>query len=298
VAVTRAAEQCAELSEKLRAQGALTVEWPLIALAPPLDSAPLDAAIRGLVHFEWIVFSSANGVKFFCDRPGAAAWPGLLCVAAVGTQTANALQSRGWPVDAAPTEFLAANLAQTMGELDGLQVLVVQPDIASHDLAEALAARGAWVTVVAAYRNVPALPAQPLDLALVDVVTLASASAATNFAASIGGLKFSRLPQSPSVPGRRDRRARGGEPRAGGLKFSRLPQSPSVPGRRDRRARGGEPRAGGLKFSTGLRIASIGPSTSAAARRAGLPVDVEAAVHTLDGLVAALADDFTRKARP
>ena len=188
VAVTRAAEQCAELSEKLRAQGALPVEWPLIALAPPLDSAPLDAAIRRLVHFDWIVFSSANGVKFFCARPGAAAWPGLLCVAAVGTETASALQSRGWPVDAVPTEFLAANLAETMGELDGVQVLVVHPDIASHDLAEALAARGAWVTEVAAYRNVPALPEQALDLSLVDVVTLASASAATTFAARFGGL--------------------------------------------------------------------------------------------------------------
>ena len=86
VAVTRAAEQCAELSDKLRAQGALPVEWPLIALVPPLDSAPLDAAICRLVHFDWIVFSSANGVKFFCARPGAAAWPGLLCVAAVGSQ--------------------------------------------------------------------------------------------------------------------------------------------------------------------------------------------------------------------
>ena len=236
VAVTRAAEQCAELSDKLRAQGALPVEWPLIALVPPLDSAPLDAAICRLVHFDWIVFSSANGVRFFCARPGAAAWPGLLCVAAVGTQTASALQRRGWPVDAVPEEFLAANLAATMGELDGMQVLVVHPDVASHDLAEALEARGALVTEVAAYRNVPVLPAEPLDLARVDVVTLASASAAANFAARLSGPLPSRL-----------------------------------------------------------RIATIGPATSAAARRAGLPVHVEAAVHTLDGLVAALAEEFTRK---
>lgn len=239
VVVTRAAEQCAELSEELRAQGALPVEWPLIALAPPLDSAPLDAAIRRLVHFDWIVFSSANGVKFFCARPGAAAWPGLLCVAAVGAQTASALQSRGWPVDAMPQEFLAANLTESMGELDGMQVLVVHPDIASHELAEALAARGAWVTEVAAYRNVPAPPAQPLDLTLVDVVTFASASAAANFAARLGG----------PLPAR-------------------------------------------------LRIATIGPATSAAARQAGLPVHVEAPVHTLDGLLAALIDYFTREEEP
>jgi uroporphyrinogen-III synthase len=261
VVVTRAAEQCAELSDKLRAQGALPVEWPLIALAPPLDSGPLDAAIRRLVHFDWIVFSSANGVKFFCARPGAAAWPGLLCVAAVGSQTAAALQSRGWPVDAMPQEFLAASLAETMGELDGMQVLVVHPAIASHELAEALVARGAWVTEVAAYRNVPALPAQRLDLALVDVVTLASASAAANFAARLGGQHHLRPIRGA---GRQDRMA-------------------------DRA--GGQPPAGPC-------IATIGPSTSAAARRAGLPVHVEAPVHTLDGLVAALADYFTREEKP
>ena len=242
VAVTRAAEQCAELSDKLRAQGAIPVEWPMIALAAPLDRAPLDAAIHHLIHFDWIVFSSANGVKFFCapadtkdDAPrttgspapaGTATWPGLLCVAAVGSQTAAALRSRGWPVDAVPDEFLAANVAAAMGELEGLQILVVQPESAPGDLAEALRERGGWVTEVAAYRNVPSELGEPVDVSQVDVVTLASASAAMNFAARLGGQRLGSV-----------------------------------------------------------RIVTIGPSTSAAARRAGLPVDAEADNHTLDGLV-------------
>ena len=66
--MTRAADQAAELSDRLRALGADAIELPVIALEPPADPAPLDRAIENLASYDWLIFTSANGVRFFLDR--------------------------------------------------------------------------------------------------------------------------------------------------------------------------------------------------------------------------------------
>ena len=68
VVVTRARAQAGELSERLEALGAEVREFPTIEIRPPEDFGPLDAAIRDLDSFGWIVFTSVNGVDAFVER--------------------------------------------------------------------------------------------------------------------------------------------------------------------------------------------------------------------------------------
>ncbi len=186
VAVTRAREQSEELAAKLRALDAEPVLWPLIAFAPPADDAPLRAAIARIAQFDWIVFSSANGVRAFFERLDSppAEHPR---VAAVGPQTAHALEAQGWTVTAVPAEFVGAKIAGALGDVRGRTILVIRPDIAPPDLADSLRVRGARVHEVVAYRTTVALDDGPLDLDAVDAITLASGSAAAELARRLAG---------------------------------------------------------------------------------------------------------------
>ncbi len=186
IAVTRAREQAAELSEKLRALGALPIEVPMIEIAPPADFAPLDDAIKHIMRYDWLVFSSANGVKYFWQRLEDCQLR-LPRIAAVGPKTAEALRANGLRVDAMPAEYLASELASALGEMAGQRILLLQPDSAPSDLGEALRARGALVEAVVAYRTLPASNVQLFTPSDIDVITFASASAATNFARVLNG---------------------------------------------------------------------------------------------------------------
>lgn len=231
---TRAREQSpAELSAKLRAHGAIPIEWPMIEIAPPENFAPLDDAIRHLSQYDWIVFSSANGVKYFWNRLDDCQMR-FPRIAAVGEKTAEALRRNGLQVDAKPDEFLASNIAAVLGDIQAKKILVLRPDIAPPDLTKSLEVCGAHVTEVVAYCTVPVTYNQPLDLNTIDAITFASASAAKSFANNLHG--------------------------------QTLPDQ--------------------------VCVATIGPSTTKAARQAGLKVDAEAREHTLEGLSVALVQFF------
>ena len=68
VLVTRSRDQASRLVELLNAAGARCLEVPTIEIAPPADFAPLDAALQHLGRYEWVIFTSANGVRAFMDR--------------------------------------------------------------------------------------------------------------------------------------------------------------------------------------------------------------------------------------
>lgn len=231
VVVTRAREQAHELSEKLRALGATSIEWPMIEIAPPADTSPLDKAIHHLMEYDWVVFSSANGVKYFWDRIDDCQMR-FPRIAAVGDKTTQALRANGLRVDAVPDEYLASKIADALGDVRGQKMLLVRPEVAPSELPNSLRARGAQVDEVVAYRTVPVRQPKLLLLDDVDAITLASASAATNLAKHI-----------QTIPAM-------------------------------------------------VCVASIGPSTSKAARQVGLRVDVEAQIHTLEGLALALVEHF------
>ena len=154
VLVTRAAHQAGKLSEALRGAGFEPVEVPVLEIRPPLDREPLDAALRQLPTYDWLIVTSANTVR-------AVAWSRLLDnasglkVAAVGEATAAAARQAGLTVSVVPENYVAESLAEALaGRVAGKRVLFARAEVARDVIAVALRAAGATVDEVEAYRNV------------------------------------------------------------------------------------------------------------------------------------------------
>jgi len=167
VIVTRPSAQAAAWVGRLHALGCDAVALPLIAIAPVDDPAPLQAAWAALASKALVVFVSANAVvQFFARRPPGA-WPAAVLAGSTGPGTTRALRAAGVPEAAivepaadAPafdSEALWSRLAAR--DWAGRQVLVVRGENGRDWLAATLAARGANVQFVAAYRRLP----PPLD---------------------------------------------------------------------------------------------------------------------------------------
>jgi uroporphyrinogen-III synthase len=192
VVITRAAAQAAPLREALEARGARVVSFPTIVTQPARDSEPVRRAVHNLEAYAWIVFTSANAVRFFAEhlaaRPGGRLPPGVH-VAAVGTATAAALAEHAIRVDAIPEEFLGVRVAETLGDLAGRRVLLPRPDLGRPETPDALRAAGALVDEVTVYHTVPAAPDAAGVAALergADAVTFTSPSTFTNLLALLG----------------------------------------------------------------------------------------------------------------
>jgi uroporphyrinogen-III synthase len=182
VVVTRPEAQARTLALELEGLGARVARVPLVEIAEVEDEAALDAAGRALASYDWVVFTSANGVRAFGERLTLSVQGPR--VAVVGPATANALRESGTEptfVGAGAAESIAAGLDSP----EGARVLLLQADIAGSGLADALRERGALVDAVTAYRTVGRVPTegerQALDEA--DAIVLASGSAARSLAA-------------------------------------------------------------------------------------------------------------------
>jgi uroporphyrinogen III methyltransferase / synthase len=197
IVVTRAREQASALTERLQTEGAEVLEFPAIEIVPPESWEPLDAAVRRIGEYRWIVFTSANGVRFFWERlrAGGRDARGLSAarVAAIGPATADALRAHGIEPDVVPAEFKAEGLlAALAGErLAGVKVLIPRAAEAREVLPAELAQRGAAVDVVPAYRTVRSTRdvkalRELLAARRVDAVTFTSSSTVTSFCEALG----------------------------------------------------------------------------------------------------------------
>ncbi|SFO18538.1 uroporphyrinogen-III synthase [Geodermatophilus obscurus] len=170
VLVPRTKDQAGEMSERLRAYGAVPVEVPTIAVEPPRSAAQMDRAIKGLVtgRYGWIVFTSANAVKAVREKftelgLDARAFAGVK-VACVGEQTAESVRAFGIVPELVPTgaqssEGLLADFPEYDDVLDPInRVLLPRADIATETLAAGLQERGWEIDDVTAYRTVRAAP--------------------------------------------------------------------------------------------------------------------------------------------
>lgn len=165
IILTRSAEQAAPLAERLRALGAEPLICPTIAFAPPLDSAPLDAVLRHLADYDWLVFTSTQAVRAVWERlhvlstqtPEQRATPSdpMQRIAAVGKGTAAALHAYAWRADLVADQQHGSGLAQAFGAVVGQRILLPQADIGRTELAERLREQGALVDTLIAYRTVP-----------------------------------------------------------------------------------------------------------------------------------------------
>ena len=198
IVVTRARAQAGELSSRLEALGAEVVEFPTIGIAPPEDFGPLDDAIRDLDSFDWLVFTSVNGVESFVERVGhhgmdLRAVPRGARIAAIGPATARRIESFGLKVDVIPAEYRAeALLEEVAGDsLAGKRVLIPRAKVAREVLPERLREAGAEVVVPPAYESRPSEEgregvAQQLEQGDVDLVTFTASSTAENFVRAFG----------------------------------------------------------------------------------------------------------------
>jgi uroporphyrinogen-III synthase len=186
IVVTRPREQAAPFAAQLVRRGARVVVFPTIATRAA-DPAEADRAIARLETYAWVIFPSANAVRFFLERVTAAGRAGLpagVRVAAVGRATAALLEERGVRVDAVPEEFLGTALAAALGEVHGLHLLLPRADIGRAETVASLEAAGARVDAITVYHTVPAEPDAVGLAALVegvDAVTFTSPSTFTNF---------------------------------------------------------------------------------------------------------------------
>lgn len=265
VLVGRAKHQAGALSTQLRKNCAQVIEIPFIEIRKPHSFKPLDAALKNLSTYDWLILTSVNGVEAMWDRiqrqqiqlpwKSGASTPrsalkknGALApaIATIGPATKKAIEQRGLKVDVVPKEYVAESVVRSLkNEVKGKRVVLVRAKVARDVIPHELRKAGAHVDVVEAYETVvPQSSKRKLRAALKNparrphVVTFTSSSTVKNFIALVG------------------------RPRAA---------------LRD------------------IRMASIGPVTSATLRECGLTVDIAAKEFTIPGLVDAIVASFRRQ---
>lgn len=193
VLVTRPAAQAGDPIRRLRELGAEPITCPTIRILPPDDFGPLDAAIRRLPQYDWLIFTSVNGVHFFFQRLevlGRKEALAMVRLAAIGPATADALAAQGLPVDFVPRQYVAEAIVEGIGDVTGQHILLPRADIARKALANGLRTKGAVVDEVTAYRTVPASPGDLMTLlgrgGRIDIATFTSPSTVRNFVVLLG----------------------------------------------------------------------------------------------------------------
>lgn len=199
VVVTRARAQAGELGRELESLGAEVLEFPTIEIKTPGDFESLDGAIRDLDSFDWLVFTSVNGVEAFVERLGhhgldLRAVPRGARVAAIGPATAERVEAAGLRVDMMPEEYRAEALIEVLqgDSLAGKRVLIPRAKVAREILPEKLREAGAEVVVPPAYESVPSNEGRErlrelLENGEVDCVTFTASSTVENFVRAFDG---------------------------------------------------------------------------------------------------------------
>ncbi len=159
VVITRARAQASRLAAQLRSLGADVIEFPTIEIREPEDTAPLDEAIARLDEYDWLIFTSVNGVEYFLKRLDASTADlrrlrARIC--AIGPATAAAVEALHLKVDVMPKEFIAESLVEAFApfEMAGKRVLLPRAQVAREVLPNELRRRGARVDVLPAYKTV------------------------------------------------------------------------------------------------------------------------------------------------
>jgi len=203
IAVTRTREQAGVFRDQLTALGAEVIEIATIEIRDPASWEPLDSAIRRLEDFDYVLLTSANGVRSFFRRLKACGRDVRdlkgVSIGAIGPDTAAELLKSGAKADVVPHEYTAEGLLEALGnrDLHGKAFLIPRAKVARDILPRVLTEKGAHVEVVEAYETfVPKLPPGELERLLSpapDVITFTSSSTVSNFAKLAGEQRVSEL---------------------------------------------------------------------------------------------------------
>ena len=192
IIVTRSREQASDFSVLLEKYGAEPIEFPTIETVPPKDWKEIDRAIKNLPKYDWAIFTSINGVKYFIERlkkqgKDIRELKGIK-ICAIGPATAKAIEDLGIKVDLLPKEYRAESIITGLGKtkIKGRRFLLPRALKAREVLPEEIKRLGGKVDVVTAYRTVqPKEKTDEIRKMLrekrVDVVTFTSSSTVENF---------------------------------------------------------------------------------------------------------------------
>lgn len=259
--VGRARHQAGALSHELRQLGARVIEIPFIEIRRPPSFRRLDSALNDLGRYDWLILTSVNGVEAMWQRMKVLRVKKRslehLRVAAIGPATRKAIEQRGLKVDIVPKEYVAESVVRSLKKkVRAKCVLLVRAKVARDVIPRELRKAGAQVDVAEAYETVvPESSRRKLQAVLKDAKRRPQV---VTFTSSSTVRNFVELLNS-------------GKTKAGGQE---CPPHTNL---------------------DGIRMASIGPVTSATLRELGLPVDIKAKEFTISGLVEAIARSFARR---
>jgi uroporphyrinogen-III synthase len=195
ILTTRASKQSGGLAAPLREMGAEVIEIPTIEIKPPTSYKALDAALKNIAKYDWLILTSVNGVEaLFARLKKLRIAPEKLAhlqVAAIGPATQREIENNGLEVAVTPDRYVAEAVVEALkGKTQAKRVLLVRAKVARDVLPTELRKSGAKVDVAEAYEtHVPKGAKAKLnrlfsnDTSRPDIVTFTSSSTATNFLA-------------------------------------------------------------------------------------------------------------------
>ena len=220
IIITRPRNQADSFASALAKAGFEPIFFPVIEIRPFEENIALDRAIAKLDCYDWVVFTSVNGVEAFFEKFDLYSRvtknsernkfnlgelsDSAVKIAAIGPKTAAALETRGVTLNFVPDEYVAEAILPGLGDLRGRWVLLPRAEIARKALPEAIVAAGGMAHEIAVYQTVPVKP-DVEGLAVlksgVDAVTFTSPSTVTSFVEIIrqAGLNPLSLPGNPKI---------------------------------------------------------------------------------------------------
>ncbi|MFY4774701.1 uroporphyrinogen-III synthase [Metabacillus sp. RGM 3146] len=192
VLITRAREQAVPFAREVEAKGGTAVIIPLLSFEPPANAEEINQELRKLEDYQWLVFTSANGVRYFFSHlekaQGNRLIPETLKVAAVGKKTARKLQEYGVRADLLPEEYTAEKLSEAMKKSLGTQehVLIIRGNRSREILAGELTSNSFSVKELMVYHTILNTEAEQelrtlLESGRLDYAAFASPSAVDGF---------------------------------------------------------------------------------------------------------------------
>ena len=192
IVVTRPRRQASQFVERLEDHGAQVIQLPTIETVPVASYDRLDIALKELPSYDWVIFTSVNGVRFFFERLGAQqldirSLAGVR-IATIGPETARAVEALHLRADAVPDEYRAEALIPALGNVADQRILLPRAAEAREILPRELRASGARVDEIAVYDTIrpqteTAKLRELLTTDQVDLITFTSSSTVRNFVA-------------------------------------------------------------------------------------------------------------------
>jgi uroporphyrinogen III methyltransferase / synthase len=210
IVVTRARTQASDMVARLTQLGANCIECPVIKVVPADDDQNLDAAISKIKEYDWLIFTSVNGVDYFFSRlyenEKDFRCLGHLQTAVIGPATAERLKNYGINTDILPESFRAESIIDAFKNetVSGKKILLPRAKQSRPILPDELTKMGATVHEVTAYQTIldadqGQMLIDQLEAGKIDMITFTSSSTVTNFKSLIPADRFDALIKNVTI---------------------------------------------------------------------------------------------------